>query len=120
MEARRLSNRQVRKYVEQCFPFSNSNKTLYGDWKGKLFVVWSYGSHWPLFIYDPASEKWFENATSSSRTTSRHRSQARPWRDANGQEIETLDRDIHWMRNCIDTKGAGIEQELLLSSLPLC
>ena len=120
MKARRVPNREVRKYVEQCFPFNNSNNTLFGDWKRNLFVVWSYGSHWPLFIYDPASDKWFENITPSSPTTSRHRSQAAPWRDANGQEIDTLDRDVHWMRRCIETNGAGIKEELLLSSLPLC
>jgi len=112
--AARISNGQASKYAEQGFPFKTHNGTLFGDWQGKLFVVWSYGSHWPLFIYHPDTDKWFENSTKSSVTTSRHRTQARP------RTKDTLDRDVDWMRRCVETDGVGIKEELLLSSLPLC
>lgn len=59
-------------------PFRNGNNTLFSaEWR-RLYVVYSYGEHWPLFIYDRDMGVWFENETSSTVTTNKHRSQARP------------------------------------------
>ena len=43
-----------------------------------LYVVYSYGSHYPLFIYHYGTDTWFENEDRYSVTTSKHRSQAHP------------------------------------------
>lgn len=40
------------------------------------YVVYSYGKHWPLFIYEGGH--WYENCDKYSPSTSRHQNQARP------------------------------------------
>ena len=109
-----ITNRQSRQCVERLEPFKTGNQTLYAVWKDRLYVVFSYGSHWPLFIYDSETSTWFENSSRHSVTTSKHRSQARPF------NTELLDRDVDWMRKCVESKGVGITEELLVKSLPLC
>jgi hypothetical protein len=109
-----ITNQKSRSFVQQCLPFETGHKTLYGTWTGRLYVVFSYGSHWPLFIYDSETSTWFENSSRHSVTTSRHRSQARPF------NTEFLERDVEWMRKCVESKGVGITEELLVKSLPLC
>lgn len=41
-----------------------------------MYVVFSYGNAWPLYI--KYLDVWYENGDYDSRTTSRHRSNARP------------------------------------------
>lgn len=41
-----------------------------------VFIVYSYGHHWPLFIHK--NGVWYENSTRSSRTTNRQRDNFRP------------------------------------------
>ena len=45
-------------------------------------MVYSYGPHWPLYIYDGCT--WYENASRITPSTSRHRSQARPYTSGMG------------------------------------
>jgi len=42
------------------------------------YVVYSYGEHWPLFIYHPMTDSWLENSDRCSVTTSKHRSSTHP------------------------------------------
>ena len=42
------------------------------------YVVFSYGLHWPLFIYDYKQGQWYGNIDKRSRTTSRHYSRLNP------------------------------------------
>ena len=42
------------------------------------YVVFSYGLHWPLFIYDYAKKQWYGNSDKCSATTSRHYSKLNP------------------------------------------
>lgn len=70
------TGQKCRAYVQECRAFHNSNRQLYGRHERGLYVVYSYGEHWPLFIYDGA--QWLENSDRASMTTSKHRSQARP------------------------------------------
>ena len=73
---KRITNRRAGDYVGQCTPFKGSN--LYGEALPLGgFVVYSYGPHWPLYIYDGCT--WYENASRITPSTSRHRSQARPY-----------------------------------------
>ena len=57
-------------------PFADTNK--WACHIGHFYVVYSYGSHWPMFIYDEIQRRWFENEDSRSVTTSKHRSQCHP------------------------------------------
>ena len=82
---RRVTNRIAREYVQrkEAFITSTGNlwSTVYGDSSSKRYVVFSYGPHWPLFIYDYNTDTWFENADKTSHTTSTHRSAAHPHTD---------------------------------------
>lgn len=73
-------NRRAAEFVTDRLPFTTSNGTIFGGWTAdeKLYVVYSYGPHHPLYLYDAASGVWYGNQTRRSVTTSRHYTQARP------------------------------------------
>jgi len=52
----------------------------YVDWEdsSELYVVCSYGVHYPMWIYDFLTGQWFGNYDKYSRTTSKHRTQTQP------------------------------------------
>ena len=75
----RLANKNCRRYVENREEFNGSN--LFSRWHGNVYVVYSYGEHYPMFLWiDPerADGGWYENSDKYSRSTSKHHSQARP------------------------------------------
>ena len=43
-----------------------------------LYVVYSYGYHFPMYVYDYDTREWYENSDGYSPTTSKHQSQCRP------------------------------------------
>jgi hypothetical protein len=94
MKLKSVPNNRCREYVQRREPFQGSN--LWGTWhtstivesKGKFYVVYSYGHHFPIYIYDEATEQWFANKDKFSQSTSKHQSQARPvWE---GTELQWL------------------------------
>ena len=79
MNTKQVANSKCRFLVQSRLPFKGSN--LWGEniptWdKQQQYVVLSYGYHFPLYIY--ANDMWFENEDGYSRSTARHKSQARP------------------------------------------
>lgn len=82
MKIPKVPNRDVRQYVQSRKLFTGSN--LYGVWnvtgegetREEWYVVYSYGRHWPLFIY--TNGVWYENEDKYGTTTSKHRSQSHP------------------------------------------
>lgn len=80
MSLKMIANGNARAHVEQLKPFRGSN--LWGEWierdDVRRYVVYSYRYTFPLFVYDPLAEQWYENHTQFSNTTTRHRSQCRP------------------------------------------
>ena len=74
----RVSNNKAIEYVEKLEEFDGSNTM--GRWVGdeNLYVVYSYGSHFPMYIYDKVQGKWIGNKDKYSRSTTRHQSQLRP------------------------------------------
>jgi hypothetical protein len=89
----RTTGQRCRPYVTARQPFTNSNGQLFARYEQGLFVVYSYGAHWPLYIYDGA--QWLENSDRASMTTSKHRSQARP-------SVTTTLADCRTMKSIID------------------
>lgn len=90
----RISNRQVRAKVEGMKQFRTNNGTIYGDtFTGRdgseWYAVFSYGPHFPMYVCDKTTGKWFGNRDRASSTTSRHQSHARP----HGEDIEFLPSD---------------------------
>jgi hypothetical protein len=73
----RVANQDARAHVQQRKPFQGNNTS--GTYVDGRYVVYSYGVHWPLFVYD--NDRWFANSDRYSRTTSKHRSQLHPLAD---------------------------------------
>ena len=74
----RINGRTCRPYVQAKKAFTNSNGQLYAvRHTPMLYVVYSYGDHWPLFAHDGFD--WYENEDTCTRTTARHRSNANPY-----------------------------------------
>lgn len=84
--SKRINGRNSRPYVKARTEFKNSNGQLYAEWcdtpEGSLarYCVYSYGYHWPLFIYVPhcGTGTWFENKEKYGTTTSRHHTFTHP------------------------------------------
>jgi hypothetical protein len=76
------SNKLADKYVTNREPFKGSN--TWGEWifnpnQGDgLYVVFSYGYHFPMYIWDELLGLWFANEDKYSRSTTRQQSQLRP------------------------------------------
>ena len=73
----RIANRDA--YLSTCNQEEFRGANLFAVWVNKTtYVVYSYGEHWPLFVYDKRSGEWLENSDKYSPTTSKHRTQAHP------------------------------------------
>lgn len=96
----RIANRDAGNYTSRREEFTGSN--LYARWikprhaEGDgdgLYVVYSYGEHWPLYVYDDQAGRWYGNETKNSQSTGRHRSQAHPrWSGSFSYR-----NDVHWV-----------------------
>lgn len=74
----RVTNKHMRDCVDAKREFRNGNETVYARWlNDNLYVVFSYGTHFPMFAFD-VDGGWFGNLSRYSRTTSKHQSQTRP------------------------------------------
>ncbi len=79
-----VSGWEARSLVQERKLFRNNSKTgngpkystLWGEWLGDLYVVYSYGRHWPLWINWKGV--WFGNIDRYGRTTTKHFSQTHP------------------------------------------
>lgn len=73
----RVVNRDAREYVQKrvCFKGSNTFAEVCGN-NGIFYVVYSYGYHFPMYVWD--GSVWLENSDKYSRSTSRHQSQLHP------------------------------------------
>lgn len=83
MAKKKVSNGEMRHCVIRKDPFTNHNSTVEAHWvsdySGDMrYVVYSYGDHFPMYIYDERLSQWFGNADRYSVTTSRHQSQCMP------------------------------------------
>jgi hypothetical protein len=81
-----IANRDASGYVTRREEFTGSN--LFGIWENGIYVVYSYGLHWPLWVHDGA--RWLENTDTYSRATSRHKNQSRPSEDTLKRNTEQL------------------------------
>ena len=80
----RVGGQSCRPYVQKLQLFHNSGSnhrhpkgaTLWSEQRGDIYVVFSYGYHWPLYINWKGV--WFANSGKVSRTTTKHTSQANP------------------------------------------
>jgi hypothetical protein len=98
---KRINGRLARPYVQRKEAFQNSNGQLYAEWLLEpaggfsRYVVYSYGRHWPLFVYVPQVDTWFENKEKFGPTPSQHRTFTHPHCDTVAlslEQIKVLDR----------------------------
>ena len=77
----KYANKDMRKAVEYMTEFQNNNGTVYAIRyeKAGIYAVFSYGDHWPMWVYDWNASQWYENTSKYSVTTSRHVSHTRPY-----------------------------------------
>ena len=81
----RIANRDTSSLVSRRVPFKANNifAQAHTPKHGHttLYVVYSYGEHFPLFVAETdgaGNTVWYENTDRYSVTTSKHKSQARP------------------------------------------
>ena len=89
----KTTGQKARSYVQSGLSFTNSNGQLYGHWVTPTkYVVFSYGPHWPLFVWCTSTRTWYENEDRASVTTSKHRSLTHPL-------VPTELRSCQWMKD---------------------
>lgn len=82
------SNKNALHLVQARKPFKGSN--TFAEWHGCLYVVYSYGYHFPMFAFDSISKKWYGNGKKYSPSTSRHYSQLSPHAELTKVSTEEL------------------------------
>jgi hypothetical protein len=77
----RIANSQARRFVTDRVPFRGNNTYGRQLFDGS-YAAFSYGEHWPLYLWWRDNNTWYSNAGNYSRTTSKHAGQLRPldWR----------------------------------------
>jgi hypothetical protein len=80
----KIANKDARESVNNRHAFQGSNifaevirNRTYGC-NEDLYVVYSYGEHFPMYVYDYTTREWYANSDKYSPTTSKHQSQCRP------------------------------------------
>jgi len=91
---RMVTNRDMGKVVGERTEFNNSKRSCFARWEDvsgeRMYIVFSYGVHWPLYIFHESTSTWYGNETRySAPTTRRHSTLACP-RSSN---IKWLDVD---------------------------
>jgi len=91
MSIPKINNCDAAEYVDGLRLFNGAN--TFSENHIHLYIVYSYGYHFPMYIYDRNATMWFGNKDKYSVTTSKHQSQARPtqpvetWLDTNDMKL---------------------------------
>ena len=97
----RTSNQKCDMYVNKCEVFTANNIFAedYSNTKESpvlpdgLYVVYSYGHHFPMYAYDYRLKVWIGNSDKYSVSTSKQQTQARP-RFEIGKWLNTSDMQL--------------------------
>jgi hypothetical protein len=90
----KISNIRARGFVQDRLPFKANN--LFAVNKNNKYIVYSYGTHFPLFMYSNGT--WYENQDKYSVTTSKQKTQSHPL--CNTQKVST-----EWLISEIDQEN---------------
>lgn len=80
----RVPNNNARYYVSEKREFNGNNTFARWNDARTLYVAYSYGKHFPAFVYDAGADQWYRNIDGYSVTTSKHMGQLHP---RNGNEL---------------------------------
>ena len=89
----RIANFNARKLVQSLTPFQGSN--LFAEDKFNSYIVYSYGYHHPLYVFNRITKQWYKNTDKYSRTTSKHAGQTHPYTDLRYGSTQALERVIY-------------------------
>jgi hypothetical protein len=76
-----LSNARAEVEGRRIFKVANrntSNGSVYSEARENLYIVYSYGYHFPMWVYDYSIGKWIGNEDKYSVTTSKQQGKTRP------------------------------------------
>jgi hypothetical protein len=78
--ATHIANRDAASYVRRHEEFVGSNlySVRWNEGDEYVYTVYSYGEHFPIYVFDSRTGTWLGNSGKYSMSTSRHQSQARP------------------------------------------
>ena len=82
----KIRNNLMSEYTTEKQVFRNITNTVFTTEVDDLYVVYSYGTHFPIYVYDHGVELWFGNVDKYSPTTSKHQTMSRP----DAEEIHML------------------------------
>lgn len=60
--------------------------------KPPTYTVYSYGLHYPMYVYDYEACQWYGNADKSTQTTQRHKTRFEPYSVSQWVNTDTLKR----------------------------
>lgn len=91
----RLANRKVAPLVRRCEPFKANSifAEQHTTYHSKIYVVYSYGTHFPMYIAETAEDGqvcWYFNTDRYSLTTARHKRVADPGTTATPMTTEQM------------------------------
>ena len=72
----RTANKRAGDLVGKLVEFKGNN--TYSEWIDDNYVVFSYGEHWILYLYNKNYNQWYGCNEKESITTSKHMSQLKP------------------------------------------
>lgn len=103
--------------AKEAFNFTN----IFGEFRGERittsqsipprYVVYSYGVHYPLYVYDYEACQWYGNADKSTATTERHKAKFKPYSVAQWVDSETLQHIA--VSGIVNTTAERMAHELL-------
>jgi hypothetical protein len=66
---------------------------IFSIWHGNNYIVYSYGFHFPMYVYNSIENKWYENKDKYSVSTSKQQNQCRIY-DENIQYIKLNTQEL--------------------------
>ena len=72
----KIANKNASEYVNRCEVFQGNN--TFSESHENLYVVYSYGHHFPMYVFDYDMCEWYENNDKYSSSTSKQQTQCRP------------------------------------------
>ena len=72
----KIANKNGSEYTTDKNEFKGSN--TFAEWHEGKYVVYSYGRHFPMYVYKSSTQTWYENKDKYSVSTSKQQTQLRP------------------------------------------
>lgn len=91
----RVNHKDMRHCISAKREFKSYSGSVYAKHHQDLYIVFSYGEHFPMYVFDFNTRSWYGNGDKYSPTTSRHQSQANPGVVSDWLDTDTLKRLIN-------------------------